>query len=335
VPSGTSYSYTGLTNGASYTFYVRAVNIAGESAAASAVPNWSQDTDGDGVPDYIEERDGTDMNNPNSYTDTDGDGVPDYVEDQDGTDPNNPDSYKDTDGDGVPDYVEGKDGTNPNDPNSFKDTDGDGVPDYVEGKDGTDPNNPNSFKDTDGDGIPDYTEVRNGTDPNKPNAPDDDKIVTKPAAAPVKVTFNANGGKVSGKTKIVKSVKQGAKLGKLKVPTRKGYAFQGWYTKKTGGKKIHSTTKITKNITYYAHWKRVKKNIKSGGYGRVVKTSAVYVRKSPSLHINLEPVVGHLKKGQTFKIQSFIDNPGTRNDWYTFKYKGKTRYVYAKYIKVV
>jgi uncharacterized repeat protein (TIGR02543 family) len=280
---------------------VRAVNIAGESAAASAVPNWSQDTDGDGVPDYIEERDGTDLNNPNSYTDTDGDGVPDYVEDQDGTDPNNPNSFKDTDGDGVPDYIEIRDGTNPNDPNSFKDTDGDGIPDYVE--------------------------IRNGTDPNKP---DNAKLATT-----AKVTFNANGGKVSGKTKIVKSVKQGAKLGKLKVPTRKGYAFQGWYTKKSGGKKIHSTTKITKNITYYAHWKRAKKQVQSGGYGRVVKTSAVYVRKSPSLHINLEPVVGHLKRGQTFKIQAFIDNPGTRNDWYTFKYKGKTRYIYAKYIKIV
>jgi hypothetical protein len=64
--------------------------------------------------------------------DTDGDGVPDDVEEQDGTDPNDPGSFKDTDGDGVPDYVEIKDGTDPNDPSSFKDTDGDGIPDYAQ-----------------------------------------------------------------------------------------------------------------------------------------------------------------------------------------------------------
>jgi hypothetical protein len=85
-------------------------------------------------------------------------------------------------------------------------------------------------------------------------------------------------------------------------------------------------------VIYYAHWKKTapKKKVR---YGQVVAT-AVYVRKSPSRHVNLVPVVGHLKRGQTFKIQAFIDNPGTRNDWYAFKYKGKTRYVYAKYIKI-
>jgi hypothetical protein len=47
-------------------------------------------------------------------TDTDGDGVPDYVEEQQGTDPNDPNSFKDTDGDGVPDYND--DSTNPPEP---------------------------------------------------------------------------------------------------------------------------------------------------------------------------------------------------------------------------
>jgi glucan-binding YG repeat protein len=64
-----------------------------------------KDTDGDGVPDYIEDKDGTDPSDPADFTDTDEDGVPDYVEEQDGTDPNDKDSFKDTDGDGVPDYV--------------------------------------------------------------------------------------------------------------------------------------------------------------------------------------------------------------------------------------
>jgi hypothetical protein len=69
-------------------------------------------------------------------TDTDGDGVPDYIEDQQGTDPNDPCDFKDADEDGVPDYVETKDGTDPNDKNSFKDINGDGIPDYVQGNPG-------------------------------------------------------------------------------------------------------------------------------------------------------------------------------------------------------
>jgi glucan-binding YG repeat protein len=64
--------------------------------------------------------------------DSDGDGVPDYVEEQEGTDPADSCDFKDTDEDGVPDYVETKDGTNPNDKNSFKDTNSDGIPDYVQ-----------------------------------------------------------------------------------------------------------------------------------------------------------------------------------------------------------
>jgi len=74
-----------------------------------------------------------------TITDTDGDGLPDwmetntgvYVSEHDtGTDPNNPD----TDGDGFDDGVEVRRGTDPNDPNDFPraktDFDGDGISDY-------------------------------------------------------------------------------------------------------------------------------------------------------------------------------------------------------------
>jgi len=133
-------------------------------------PNSFKDSDGDGVPDYVEKQQGTNPNDPNSFLDSDGDGVPDYVEKQQGTNPNDPNSYKDSDGDGVPDYVEKQQGTNPNDPNSFLDSDGDGVLDYVEKQQGTNPNDPNSFLDSDGDGVPDYVEKKEGTDPNDPNS---------------------------------------------------------------------------------------------------------------------------------------------------------------------
>jgi uncharacterized repeat protein (TIGR02543 family) len=70
-----------------------------------------------------------------------------------------------------------------------------------------------------------------------------------------KVTFDANGGKVSGKAKTVQSMKYGVALGKLPAPVRSGYDFQGWYTAKAGGQKASATTKPTKDVTYYARWK--------------------------------------------------------------------------------
>ncbi|MFT4740188.1 MAG: gliding motility-associated-like protein/uncharacterized repeat protein (TIGR01451 family), partial [Marivirga sp.] len=85
------------------------------------------DTDGDGIPDYLD-------------GDDDGDGVPTIDEDIDGDgDPTN----DDTDGDGIPDYLD-------------EDDDGDGVPTVDEDIDGDgDPTN----DDTDGDGIPDYLDA--------------------------------------------------------------------------------------------------------------------------------------------------------------------------------
>jgi uncharacterized repeat protein (TIGR02543 family) len=38
------------------------------------------------------------------------------------------------------------------------------------------------------------------------------------------------------------------------VPAKAGYAFKGWYTKKSGGTKITTKTKVTKNVAYYAQW---------------------------------------------------------------------------------
>jgi uncharacterized repeat protein (TIGR02543 family) len=73
------------------------------------------------------------------------------------------------------------------------------------------------------------------------------------ASVKYKVTMNANGGKVSKKS-ITKE--KNKKIGKLPKPTKKGYTFKGWYTKKVGGSKISATKKIVKNVTYYAHWKK-------------------------------------------------------------------------------
>ena len=69
-----------------------------------------------------------------------------------------------------------------------------------------------------------------------------------------KVTFNAAGGSVSTASK---NVTIGSTYGTLPTPTRSGYLFTGWFTAKSGGTHVTSSTtvKITKAQTLYAQWK--------------------------------------------------------------------------------
>ena len=110
--------------------------------------------------------------------------------------------------------------------------------------------------------------------------------MAKPTGKSFIVTYNANGGTVSSSSKTVsqiftnwntaangsgKTYNAGAKysanesvtlyaqyanpsIGSLPTPTRSGYSFEGWYTSATGGTKITDSTKVTANITIYAHW---------------------------------------------------------------------------------
>lgn len=139
------------------------------------------DSDGDGIPDEVEKKLGTD---PNS-ADSDDDGLTDKEErDEYETDPMNPDSDEDglndgdevmahntdpldadTDGDGLEDGAEVNE--HKTDPTKA-DTDGDGLNDNEEINEyGTDPNNP----DSDGDGFNDGQEVEMGTDPTNNEEP--------------------------------------------------------------------------------------------------------------------------------------------------------------------
>ena len=76
------------------------------------------------------------------------------------------------------------------------------------------------------------------------------------------VTWNANGGTVSpaSTTKT-----HGSTLGTLPTPTRAStaeysYTFAGWFTAASGGTQISSTTTVTRNVTYYAHWTATKRS---------------------------------------------------------------------------
>lgn len=76
------------------------------------------------------------------------------------------------------------------------------------------------------------------------------------------VTWNANGGTVSpaSTTKT-----HGSALGTLPTPTRAStaeysYTFAGWFTAASDGTQISSTTTVTRNVTYYAHWTATKRS---------------------------------------------------------------------------
>ena len=76
----------------------------------------------------------------------------------------------------------------------------------------------------------------------------------------VTVGFNVNGG--DGSFSPVQ-LSYGSTYGDLPVATRTNYTFLGWYTFRSGGTKITSTTNIIKPLshTLYAHWRGILKEI--------------------------------------------------------------------------
>ncbi len=116
---------------------------------ATATISFTQDTDGDLVPDAYEAVDGTNVNDPLDYEDDDGDLVPNYIENQDGTSNSDDSDFADEDTGGTPDYVEVTRYTNEGLP----------VTDPTTGNDGDDD------RDLDGDGASDYNELQAGTNP--------------------------------------------------------------------------------------------------------------------------------------------------------------------------
>lgn len=70
-----------------------------------------------------------------------------------------------------------------------------------------------------------------------------------------KVVFDANGGHfASGTSNITRKYELNKSLGELAVPVKEGCTFDGWFTKADGGTKISSSTRVSNNTTYYAHW---------------------------------------------------------------------------------
>lgn len=143
------------------------------------------------------------------------------------------------------------------------------------------------------------------------------------------VTFHANGGYISGGSGKLssesKTLNCGSKIGKLPSPKRKGYAFLGWYTGKSGGSEITADTVASASKTYYARWAKIKKakasvsSLKNSKGKKLlvkikkVKTATGYqIRYSANRNMSsakkktiseTSVTLKNLKKGRTYYVQ--------------------------------
>ena len=79
------------------------------------------------------------------------------------------------------------------------------------------------------------------------------------AASKVNITYYSSNGYFKAKLnrskrKITIKNKINKKRGYAPAIRREGYAFNGWYTKKKGGKKYSASTIITTKQKLYPHW---------------------------------------------------------------------------------
>ena len=96
-----------------------------------------------------------------------------------------------------------------------------------------------------------YTEKTNGALYNTVTITAARTFYAQFAPAEYKITWDLG----TGKTETTDQT-YGEKLNLPTEPTRKGYAFLGWFTQETGGTQVDSNTvfKEVASTTYYAHW---------------------------------------------------------------------------------
>ena len=112
-----------------------------------------------------------------------------------------------------------------------------------------------------------------------------------------KLTYDANGGKVSPSSK---TVKDGEKIGTLPTPTKEGYTFDGWYIKGSEFK-VNANSTIDRDTTLFAHW--IKKETQTKTYtitlnanGGTVSSSSTTVKEGEKVGTLPTPT----KDGYTF-----------------------------------
>ena len=106
------------------------------------------------------------------------------------------------------------------------------------------------------------------------------------------INFDSTGGTNVGS--IIKNA--GEEIGDLPLSIKDGYTFDGWYTQSIGGTKITPSTKVSENITYYAHWNINNYNITYNLNGGQATNINTYNIETESFTLN-----NPIKEGYTFK----------------------------------
>ena len=152
------------------------------------------------------------------------------------------------------------------------------------------------------------------------------------------VKFNANGGKATAK---VAYAEKGEAYGTLPTATRKGYTFDGWYTKKTGGKKVTKTTKVASG-TLYARWTKVSapakaqlKSVKAAKKSATVKINTVKAAKGYTVYYSTDKnFKKNVKSVTTTKTSVTLKNLTSKKNYYVkvkaYKVDSTNAKVYGK-----
>ena len=116
-------------------------------------------------------------------------------------------------------------------------------------------------------------------------------------------TFDANGGTTPNPASITKEYN--SEIGTLPTTTRANYVFNGWYTAKTNGTKITTTTKITGNVTYYAQWTSAQAKIGSN-YFVTLGDAVTYANNNSTSSHTIELLVNTLTISSTLNINANV-----------------------------
>lgn len=154
--------------------------------------------------------------------------------------------------------------------------------------------------------------------------------VTTKKISDFQVKLNANGGK-SEKSSIM--VKNGNRYGSLPAPKRSKYTFKGWYTSKTGGKKISASSLVSlqNNQTLYARWSKV----------TTARVSSIKLSnpKKRQMAVKIKSVKGakgyqiQYAENASFKKGRKTSDTGKSNKKISKLKKGRTYYVKVKAYK--
>lgn len=133
------------------------------------------------------------------------------------------------------------------------------------------------------------------------------------------VTFDPNEGEVDTTEKLVY---YGQPYGELPTPVRTGYAFNGWFTEKTGGTQVTKDSVLTvlANQTLYAQWTAMAYNVNwNTGTGYTIT-----VNRTSSPYANA--ATGELGNGAVVYYGDVLSITYTANTGYTLGSKGATSF---------